>query len=164
MTLFLDTSAILKRYVEEAGTREVLRAMEDDHDWVAAAVAETETELALCRLVADPDTLELLRGRFRADWSRFLVVAIDPECLSRATEIGCAHDVRALDAIHLAAASRLPAPVVVLTFDAAQASAAIALGLATQSGDVSGTPKAKGQRRIVEAPSGSPKEAADTAR
>lgn len=41
----------------------------------------------------------------------------------RAAEIGCSHDVRTLDAIHLAA-DRLPRPYAFLTFDRRQAAAA----------------------------------------
>jgi uncharacterized protein len=135
LTLIRDTSALLRRYVDEVGTPEVLRAMEADSDWVASAVAESETELALCRLLREADAFQEVRGRFRADWARFHVVPVDPECLSLASQIGCAHGIRTLDAIHLAAASRLPPPATILTFDTAQAGAARALGLPTPSVD-----------------------------
>jgi hypothetical protein len=57
------------------------------------------------------------------------VVPVDDLCLARAVEIGCEHRVRTLDAVHLAAAERLPPPVRFLTFDARQGGAAQALGL-----------------------------------
>ena len=60
------------------------------------------------------------------------VVPIDPACLARAAELGCRYDVRTLDALHLAAADRLPQPLVMLTFDRRQADAARAMGLAVE--------------------------------
>jgi uncharacterized protein len=132
LTVFLDTSALLKRYVEEPGTEDVLVAMEEDQEWVASAIARTEAELALCRLVTDDRQLEGVRGRFRADWARVLVVPVDPECLRAASKIGCSHGLRTLDAIHLAAASRLEQPCTIITFDLAQASAAAGLGMSVR--------------------------------
>ena len=57
------------------------------------------------------------------------LVPIDDLCLARAREIGCAHQTRTLDSIHLAAAERIPAPSAFLTFDARQRSAATELRL-----------------------------------
>jgi len=129
VTLYLDTSALLKRYVDEPGTEVVVRAMTDDPAWAASAMAQPETELALCHLLPDDESRMGIVERFRRDWSRFFVVPVDPECLRRAVEIGCEYHVRTLDALHLAAAERLPAPVVMVSFDARQRAAAAAIGL-----------------------------------
>ncbi len=40
--LFLDTSALVKRYVEEDGTELVLRLMDQDPRWAVSAIARTE--------------------------------------------------------------------------------------------------------------------------
>ena len=53
---------------------------------------------------------------------------LDDRCLARAVEIGATYGVRIVDAIHLAAADRLPGPVRYLTFDRHQIPAADALG------------------------------------
>lgn len=68
------------------------------------------------------------RPQRRADLARRLVVPVDPECLARAAELGCALGLRTLDAIHLAAADRLPRPRAFLTFDRRQSDAAVTLG------------------------------------
>jgi predicted nucleic acid-binding protein len=60
------------------------------------------------------------------------VVPVDPACLERAAEIGCQFEVRTLDALHLAAADRLPRPVVMLTFDQRQADAARSMDLVVE--------------------------------
>jgi len=125
--LFLDTSALVKRYVEEEGTELVLQRMERDPEWVVSAMARTESEITLCRLGFEPDDGADAWRRLRQDWERFHVVPVDPACLDRAAEIGCRYEVRTLDALHLAAADRLPRPLVLLTFDRRQADAARAM-------------------------------------
>ena len=107
----------------------LLRAMGGDTAWAASAMAQTEMELALCHLVASDESRQGVVDRFRRDWARFFVVPVDPECLRRAVEIGCEHRVRTLDAIHLAAAERLPAPLAMISFDTRQHAAAAAMGI-----------------------------------
>jgi predicted nucleic acid-binding protein len=130
--LFLDTSALIRRYVVEEGTDQVVRRMDEDAAWAVSSVARTEVEITLCRLGFGADELDALRRRLRDDWERCHVVPVDPACLDRAAELGCGHDVRTLDALHLAAADRLPRPIVVLTFDRRQADAARAMGLVVE--------------------------------
>ncbi len=130
--LFLDTSALIKRYVEEDGTRVVLRRMSEDPEWVVSAVARTEAEITLCRLGFDASGSAAVTSGLREDWEHCHVVPMDPACLARAAELGCRYDVRTLDALHLAAADRLPRPLVMLTFDRRQAAAARAMGLTVE--------------------------------
>jgi len=127
--LFLDTSALVKRYVAEEGTELVLDRMDGDSEWVVSSVARTEAEITLCRLGFDRDESAEVWRRLREDWERCHVVPMDAACLDRAGEIGCRYEVRTLDALHLAAADRLPRPVLVLTFDRRQADAARAMEL-----------------------------------
>jgi hypothetical protein len=51
--LFLDTSAPVKRCVEE-DTEFVLHRLDEEPEWVASSIARTETEITLCRLGFDP--------------------------------------------------------------------------------------------------------------
>ena len=130
--LFLDTSALVKRYVDEEDTEFVVRRMGEDPEWVECSVARTEAEITLCRLGFDPVESAAAQRRLREDWERCHVVPLDPACLERAAELGCRYQVRTLDALHLAAADRLPGPLVVLTFDRRQADAARAMGLVVE--------------------------------
>lgn len=130
--LFLDTSALVKRYVREAGTDLVLRRMDEDAEWAASVVARTEAEITLCRLGFKADEHPEIWQRLREDWDRCHVIPVDAACLGRAAEIGCDHGARTLDAIHLAAAERLPRPFVMLTFDRRQADAARSMELAVE--------------------------------
>jgi predicted nucleic acid-binding protein len=126
--IFLDTSALVKRYVDESGSRTVMAAMEADPSWAAAAIALTECEIALCQRAGRDTTAAPLLAALRREWPRFAVIPIDDTCLARAREIGCELGTRTMDSIHLAAADRLPQPLTFVTFDRRQATAAAALG------------------------------------
>ncbi len=130
--LFLDTSALIKRYVEEDGTTLVLLRMREDLEWVVSAVARTEAEITLCRLGFDASVNTGATSSLGKDLEHCHVVPIDPACLARAAELGCRYDIRTLDALHLAAADRLPQPLVMLTFDRRQADAARSMGLTVE--------------------------------
>jgi predicted nucleic acid-binding protein len=127
--LFLDTSALVKRYAEEDATELVVRRMGEDSTWVVSALARAEIEITLCRLGFERDERADVWQRLRGDWDRCHVVPLDSACLRRAIELGCQYQVRTLDALHLAAADRLPRPLVVLTFDQRQADAARSMDL-----------------------------------
>jgi predicted nucleic acid-binding protein len=126
--LFLDTSALVKRYVAEEGSERVLELMASDRDWSGSALALTESRVTLCHVGFDGETMNVVSEALEADWDRFFVVPVDDLCLAQAIEIGCRERVRTLDAIHLAAAERLDGASFV-TFDARQREAATALGL-----------------------------------
>ncbi len=128
MTLFLDTSALVRRYVAEPGRDLVVDAMAEDPTWVASALCRTETMVALHQLAAGPRQQARLWSSFRDDWDAFAVVPVDDRCLGRAVELGSSFSMRIVDAIHLAAADRLPRPARYLTFDRHQIPAAAALG------------------------------------
>ena len=130
--LFLDTSALVQRYVGEVGTDLVLARMLDDTEWVASALARSETEITLCRLGFSMDESEDVWQRLREDWERCHVVPVDRACLDRAAGIGCQFEVRTLDALHLAAADRLPRPLLMLTFDRRQADAARSMDIVVE--------------------------------
>jgi len=128
VTLFVDTSALVRRYAHDRDHALVTEAMDGDPDWCASALSRTETQLVLQRLASTPAGITDLWRRLRDDWEAFHVVPVDDRCLARATEIGAAFGIKTLDAIHLAAADRLPAPIRYLSFDRHQLPAAVGLG------------------------------------
>jgi uncharacterized protein len=127
--LVLDTSALVKRYVNEGGTRAVVALMDADPEWAASALALAEAEIALCHRAERESIFEPLIAALRRDWASFAIVPVDDSCLTRAREIGCQFGTRTMDSIHLAAADRLPRPVTFVTFDRRQAAAAAGMGL-----------------------------------
>ena len=128
MTLYVDTSALVRRYLRDRHRGTVVEAMSVDDPWCASALVRAEAQLALHRVaVSSRQQAELWRA-LRDEWEAFWVVPLDDRCMARAVEIGATYGVRIVDAIHLAAADRLPAPVRYLTFDRQQIPAADALG------------------------------------
>jgi predicted nucleic acid-binding protein len=128
MTLFLDTSALVRRYVHGSGRDVVLAAMADDGDWCVSALARTEALLVLQQLAVHPRQQDQLWATARRDGEGFWVVPVDGRCLARAVEIGATYGVATLDAVHLAAADRLPKPLRYATLDRRQIPAAAGLG------------------------------------
>lgn len=128
MTVALDTSAWLARFLEGPTHEVVLEAMRTDPDWCASALVLSESLMLLERLGDDPDRTDDLRRALRDDWERVHVVPVDQQCLDRAAELGRTQPLRTVDAVHLAAADRLPRPLTFVTFDPAQIPVALSLG------------------------------------
>jgi hypothetical protein len=128
VALFLDTSALLRRYVHAPGRELVTAAMADDDVWCASALCRSETLLALHALAVTPSQHERMWGRLRDDWDAIVVIPVDDRCLAQAVELGATYGLRTVDAVHLAAADRLPRPASYATFDRRQIPAAAALG------------------------------------
>ncbi len=128
MTTFLDTSALVRRYVATAGHDLVTATMAADAGWCASALARTEALLVLHRLATGRVAQAGLWDALRADWAAVAVVPVDDRCLARAAELGAAFALDTVDAVHLAAADRLPRPLRYVTFHARQLPAAAELG------------------------------------
>jgi predicted nucleic acid-binding protein len=126
--LAVDTSALVRRYVRATGHGLVTEAMAEATVWCASALARAETLQALHHVAVSQRQHDQLWAALRADWDRFHVVPLDDRCLADAVDIGATYRLRSVDAIHLAAANRLPTPVRYLTFDRRQIPAAAALG------------------------------------
>jgi predicted nucleic acid-binding protein len=128
VALAIDSSALLARYLDHPARGVIVDAMRTDRDWCASALALPECLSLLARLVDDPNERSELARHLRDDWLRVAYVPVDELCLGRATELVEAHPLRMVDALHLAAADRLPRPVRYATFDDHQIPVALALG------------------------------------
>lgn len=128
MTIALDTTALIVRHLNHPARAALDAAMATDHAWCASALALAEALALIDRLAIDPVTSDELRRALRDDWGRMAVVPVDTPCLERASELSRLHPVRLADAIHLAAADRLPKPVAYATFDHHQMPVAESLG------------------------------------
>lgn len=133
MTVALDSSGVLARFLSGPAGDVARTATAADADWCASALALTEALMVVDQLDADPTEREDLRRALRDDWERVHVVPVDGRCLDRAAELGRTQPLRTVDAIHLAAADRLPRPVTYVTFDPRQIPVALALGFVVAS-------------------------------
>jgi len=102
LTLYLDASALVKRYVQEAGSDSVIEAMERATAYRMCRVGFVETVRAVTR-GGGQEEVETMKD----DWSRVGVVEVDCALAERAAELAVAHRLRTLDALHLAAALTL---------------------------------------------------------
>ncbi|MGH8908652.1 MAG: type II toxin-antitoxin system VapC family toxin [Egibacteraceae bacterium] len=131
MSLYLDTSALLKRYLEEPDSDRFDAILRSDPVWVTAAITLVEVRRNLTRLLKGSD-LSIAREQFGHDWDRCHVVELDHFLCVTAAEIAELTLARSLDALHLAAIQRAGSGALPLvTADLRQAQAARALGWTT---------------------------------
>jgi uncharacterized protein len=128
MTIVLDTSALLALAVDGPQRQVVLDALGNDEVWCASAMALTEALPAIDRLTDEPILRDDLEDAVRLAWDHLHVIPLDQRCLDRAAALARSQPVRLSDALHLAAAERLPPPVRFCTFDPAQIGVALGLG------------------------------------
>ena len=129
MTVVLDTSALLALVVDGPQRTVVLEALDTDPVWCASAMALTEALPAIDRLTEEAILRADLEDAVRLAWDHLHVVPVDQRCLDRAAALSRLQPVRLTDAIHFAAAERLPRPIRFVTFDPAQIGVALGLGL-----------------------------------
>ena len=137
MWAYFDTSALVKRYVDEAGRRDVLRLLRR-YDVGTSAIVPVELRSALRRRVAegtlDEDHVPEILKRVAMERGFWALIDVSSNVLAAAETLVATHPLRALDAIHVASAqlfaARLPAPeLVFVSADKRQTDAAAALGL-----------------------------------
>ena len=128
MTLFLDTSALLALTIDGPQRRVVLDVLNEENIWAASAMALTEALPAIDRLNDQPIIRLDLEDAVRLAWDHLHVVPVDQRCLDRAAALARSQPVRLTDAIHFAAAERLPRPLRFVTFDPPQLGVALGLG------------------------------------
>lgn len=136
MILYLDSSSLVKIYLEEAESALV-------REWVDAAEAVATSRVALPEALSalvrrrnegdlDSRTFDVLREGLEADWPRFLLMPVKERA---AGELVVRHGLRGFDAVHLAAALDLRGllksdDVVFSSFDNRLIAAARAAGIA----------------------------------
>ena len=124
----LDTSALLRRYLADRHRPMVMDAMTGADHWAASSLARTELQIALHHAASSASVQAELWAAVRDDWEALWEIPVDGRCLARAAEIGARYGLAVADAIHLAAADRLPRPVRFVTFERQQIPAAADLG------------------------------------
>lgn len=140
MWTYFDTSALVKRYVNEAGRRDVLQLLRRN-DLVTSAVLPVELRSGLRRRVAE-GSLEAARlptilKHVASDRQYWTLIDVGTEVLAAAETLVGAHPIRTLDAIHVASAQLFAARLSIpgLTFvsaDRQQTETAVAVGLAVR--------------------------------
>lgn len=129
MTIYADSSALLKRYVDEADSERANELLAADAVLVTGRHTIVEVRRNLARLLSPTDA-SAARVTFAADLESFALVEVDAATCELAATISEQTGVRTLDALHLGAARRLGTLLTFVTFDVRQAHAARSLGFA----------------------------------
>jgi predicted nucleic acid-binding protein len=128
MPVYLDASAVVAAHLDVAARQVVLEAMERDPDWCSSGLTLMESLALIDRVVDAPLLRSDLEDLVRLTWDRVAIVPVDQRCLDRAATLMREQPLRLSDALHLAAADRLPRPLAFVTFDPAQIPVAMSLG------------------------------------
>lgn len=125
MNLYLDTSALIKRYSIEPGSTDVQRLVQQSTLLATARITRAEMSAAFARAVrmgvlSRPQALRNL-SRFQQDWFDLFRIDVSEALVAQADALAWLHTLRGYDAIHLAAAlawqNELGEPVAIATYD-----------------------------------------------
>jgi predicted nucleic acid-binding protein len=141
---YVDTSALVKRFVSEAGSREVQSLLTRGKPIASATIGYAELYSGLTRRHREGalslSQYQLACRRFEKDWMALVKVELGAEILSSARGLIQRHSLRAFDAIHLASALGLQAaanePVTFVAADQRLLQAAAGERLATVNPEV----------------------------
>jgi predicted nucleic acid-binding protein len=108
LILYLDTSALVKLYVEEAGTSDVIACVSRAAAVVTARISYAEARAAFARhrregALRTADLRRVVRD-LDDEWATYSIVEISDAVVRRAGALAERHALRGYDAVHLAAA------------------------------------------------------------
>lgn len=105
---YLDTSALIKRFVAEAGSGVMQRLLAGREPAATAKIAYAEVYAGLTRRYREGDlstrTYVQACRQFERDWQAYVRVDLHDEILISARTLIRRHPLRSFDAIHLASA------------------------------------------------------------
>ena len=122
--IYLDTSALIKRFVEEKGSSLVQSMVASGEAVATAKIAYAEVFSGLTRKMRegylDNAQYDLACHQFESDWQAYVRVELNDDLLLLARGLIRRHALRGFDAIHLASAVSLNTMIdEVVTFTAA---------------------------------------------
>lgn len=108
MILYLDTSALMKRYFQEPYSGDVADLWKRASEIVISSVGYAETLAAFFRkkreaALDDARVAQILEA-FKADWNSFIRVAVCDDLNGIVDNLASRYPLRGFDAIHLASA------------------------------------------------------------
>lgn len=125
MILYLDASALVKRYIQEKDSEKVNAWIEAAEMIVTGLITRVEVSAAIARarrmnLLSPEEALSALR-QFQSEWESYLRLPITENTVMRGDTIAYEYDLRGYDATHLACAliwqETLGMPVTIASFD-----------------------------------------------
>ncbi|HZP93098.1 MAG TPA: type II toxin-antitoxin system VapC family toxin [Burkholderiales bacterium] len=107
MILYLDTSALVKLFVEEAYSGRVRRVVSEARLTATHAIAYVEACAAFARVAFDRRNEALfsaLRRNLEVQWEAWEILAVTEPLIRRAADLTGRYRLRGYDSLHLAAA------------------------------------------------------------
>nr|PZN08422.1 MAG: VapC toxin family PIN domain ribonuclease [Caldicoprobacter oshimai] len=108
MIVYLDTSALIKLYINEEGTPLVREAVQNSLIVATSKVAYAEARAAFasaCReKIIDTSTHDEIVVALKQDWKNYFKIELTDELVDMAGELTYTHSLRGFDAIHLSSA------------------------------------------------------------
>ena len=105
---YFDTSALVKQYLQEAGSKTVLELLKTGERVFTASLTYVETHAAFSRRTREGrltrETTRRLALRFDKDWESYDIVTLSAGVLSLARQLLYRYPLRSADALHLASA------------------------------------------------------------
>ncbi len=137
MILFCDTSALVKLYVQEAGSEQVAERAQACEIVAVSRIAWVEAVSAMARRAreqpGDAAALMQARAQLARDWPSYFKIELTPELTELAADYADAFALRAYDSVQLASALTMhratPGEVAFACFDARLTKAAQVLGM-----------------------------------
>lgn len=125
MIVYLDASALVKRYVAETGSAAVGKLIDQAEALGTSVISRAEVSAALAKAVrlkfVTRDAAASAMKQFTADWPHFIRLQLTETLVARAASLAWEQGLRGYDAVHLATAlvwhETLGQPVLVATFD-----------------------------------------------
>jgi predicted nucleic acid-binding protein len=107
VTLYLDTSSLVKLYVIEVGSDRVRKLVDAATVVVTSSIAYTETRAALARRRREralrPGAVASAKKTFESDWTKYVTIEVTSALCRAAGEFAERYRLRAYDSVHLAA-------------------------------------------------------------
>ena len=125
MNLYIDTSALIKLFIEETQSAEIKRLVENADMVATGLITRAETPAGINRLarmnVIKPAECEAALDNFRKEWDYYHRILVTEQIVIRAGFLTSQYSLRGYDAVHLACAltwsELLGAPITLATFD-----------------------------------------------
>lgn len=108
MIVYLDASALVKRYVAEEGSPEVNDLISRADSVLTNLISRTEVAAAIMRAsrmgIINRDDARKAITQFRSDWENLQRLPVTEATVGRADSLVSDYDLRGYDAVHMAAA------------------------------------------------------------
>jgi uncharacterized protein len=138
MNVYLDASVLVKSYIAEVGSKEVMRLIARADLLATSLLSRVEVPAALAKAVRvgwlEADKAAVALQSFRTQWHDFMCVQATESLMVLADTLAWEHGLRGYDAVHLASAltlqDALGEPVTLAAYDKQLWNAASMVGLA----------------------------------